>query len=68
MAEHNIDWITRAAVNKIEPNLLHYETLAGEQLSERFDFAMLIPAFSGVGLKAFNKAGEDITAINNSQI
>ena len=27
-----------------------------------FDFAMLIPPFSGVGLKAFDKAGEDITA------
>ena len=26
-----------------------------------FDFAMLIPAFAGAGLKAFNKAGEDIT-------
>jgi sulfide:quinone oxidoreductase len=27
-----------------------------------FDFSMLIPPFAGVGLKAFDKAGEDITA------
>ncbi|MCK7526066.1 MAG: hypothetical protein MZV64_54895 [Ignavibacteriales bacterium] len=26
-----------------------------------FDFAMLLPPFSGVGMKAFNKTGDDIT-------
>ncbi len=29
---------------------------------ETFDFAMLIPPLSGVGLKAYDKKGEDITS------
>lgn len=61
MAERGISWITRAAVNKIEPGKLHYETLDGAYHELDYDFAMLIPPFAGVGLKAFDKAGADIT-------
>jgi sulfide:quinone oxidoreductase len=60
--EYNIHWITGAGVTKIEPNLVHYETLEGEFKTQPFDFAMLIPSFAGAGMKAYNKAGEDITA------
>jgi sulfide:quinone oxidoreductase len=60
-AERGMHWITRAHVNKIEEGVAHYETLEGEMKSQEFDFAMLIPPFAGVGLKAYNKAGEDIT-------
>ena len=35
--------------------LAHYENLDGEYKSENYDFAMLIPAFSGHGFKAFDK-------------
>lgn len=62
MVERGIEWITRAHVNKVEAGLIHYETLDGEYHDQPFDFAMLIPPFAGVGLKAFDSAGEDITA------
>ena len=61
MVERGISWITRAAVNKVEPGKLHYELLDGTYHELEFDFAMLIPPFAGVGLKAFDKAGADIT-------
>jgi len=38
----------------------HYELLDGTTGVEEFDFAMLIPPFAGVGLKAYDKQGEDI--------
>lgn len=61
-AENNIKWIKRAGVKKVEPGVAHYETLDGEMHTAEFDFAMLIPAFSGHDIKAFNKTGEDITS------
>lgn len=61
-AERDISWITRAHVNEVGKNLLQYETLEGEFKEENFDFAMLLPPFSGVGISAFNKKGEDITS------
>jgi sulfide:quinone oxidoreductase len=61
-AERGIEWIIRAHVKKIEQSRLFYETLDGEQGELTFDFAMLLPPFSGVGLKAFDKAGTDITS------
>lgn len=62
MVERGIEWITRAHVKKVEAGKIHYEMLDGTFHELAFDFSMLIPPFAGVGLKAFNKAGEDITA------
>ncbi|MDD4881405.1 MAG: FAD-dependent oxidoreductase [Gallionellaceae bacterium] len=62
MVERGIEWIIRAAVKKVEAGKIHYETLDGAMHELEFDFSMLIPPFAGVGLKAFDKAGEDITA------
>jgi len=62
-AERGVDWITGAHVNKIEKGKVHYELLDGTMGTEEFDFSMLIPPFSGVGLKAYNKSGEDITSV-----
>ena len=62
MVERNLEWITRAHVTKVEQGKIHYELLDGTFHELPFDFAMLIPPFAGVGLKAFDKAGEDITA------
>jgi sulfide:quinone oxidoreductase len=39
-----------------------YETLDGETHTLGFDFAMLLPPFTGVGLRAVDRTGEDITA------
>ncbi len=61
-AERGIEWITKAHVKEILPGEVIYETLDGNTASVKFDFAMLLPPFSGVGLKAFNRTGEDITA------
>lgn len=60
-AERGISWITRAHVAEVENDRLQYETLDGEQHELKFDFAMLLPPFSGVGLKAFDRAGSDVT-------
>jgi len=62
MVERGIEWITRAHVTRVEAGKIHYETLDGSFHVQEFDFSMLIPPFSGVGLKAFDKSGGDITA------
>ncbi len=61
LAEREIYWIKRAGVKKVEKGKIHYETLSGEFKELPYDFAMLIPAFSGPGMKAFDKNGGDIT-------
>ena len=60
-AERGLSWIIGAHVNKVEAGKAHFETLDGEMGEQEFDFAMLIPPFAGVGLKAFDKSGGDIT-------
>lgn len=60
--ERNISWITKAHAIEVNKNEINYETLEGEFKSQKFDFSMLIPPFSGVGISAKNKANEDITA------
>jgi len=60
-AERGIEWITRAHVQKVERDRVLYETLDGTEHEQQFDFAMLLPPFSGVGLKAFDRDGGDIT-------
>ncbi len=60
-AERGIDWITRAHVHRVEPGRILYETLDGSTDEQPFDFAMLLPPFTGVGLKAIGRDGTDIT-------
>lgn len=60
-ADRGIKSITKAGVYKIEDGIAHYETLDGEYKTETYDFAMLIPSFSGHGFQAYNKKGENIT-------
>lgn len=59
--DRGIKWILGAGVSKVEEGKVHYENLEGEFKVEEFDFAMLIPAFSGHGFKAFDKFNKDIT-------
>jgi sulfide:quinone oxidoreductase len=59
--ERGVEWITRAHVFEVTEKEIHYETLDGKTDVLPYDFAMLIPPFSGVPLKAFNKQNEDIT-------
>ena len=62
LSEYGIKWIKRAGITKLEQGKAHYQTLDGETHEQEFDFAMLIPAFAGVGIKAFAKDGIEITA------
>ena len=61
-AERGIRWISRAHVSRVDPGTSAYETLDGQQREIGADFAMLLPPFSGVGLKALDRTGGDITA------
>jgi len=60
--ERGLEWITRAHVKRVDKGEVFYETIEGEENSVKFDFAMLLPPFSGVGLSAFDKEGKDITS------
>ena len=60
--ERGVHAILQSHVEKIEPGVIHYEQLDGEKRTLTFDFAMLLPPFRGVEMKAFNSAGEDISA------
>jgi len=59
--ERGIEWITGAHVQKVEPGVVHYETLDGVDHTLPFDFAMLLPPFAGQVIKAFDKGGADMT-------
>lgn len=60
--ERGVEWIVQAHVKEVIDGETVYETLSGEEKSVKHNFAMLLPPFSGVGLKAFNKNDEDITS------
>lgn len=59
--DRDIKWILGAGVNKIDDGIAYYENLEGDHKSESYDFAMLIPSFSGHGFKAYDKSDNDIT-------
>lgn len=59
--EKGIRWIKQAHTKSLSEGKLYYESLDGKENELSFDFAMLIPPFSGVGLKAYDKIGNDIS-------
>ncbi len=59
--ERGINWITRSHVQEVGEKTIAYETIAGNEGTQDFDFAMLLPPFSGVGIQAFDKQDLDIT-------
>lgn len=60
--ERGVEWIVGAHVERVEPKQVFYETLDGQHHTLDFDFAMLLPPFGGVPLKAFDAQGADITS------
>jgi len=60
-SERDVEWLIGAHTSKVEAGKVEYELLDGTKGEEAFDFAMLIPPFAGVGLKAYGKDGSDIT-------
>lgn len=61
MAERGIHWITRAHVTQVTDKEILFEKLDGSEGRLPYDFTMLLPPFSGVGLRAYSKDGSDIT-------
>ncbi|MDR2929487.1 MAG: NAD(P)/FAD-dependent oxidoreductase [Propionibacteriaceae bacterium] len=59
--ERGVEAILGAHCTKIEPGMVHYEQLDGSTHELSFDFAMLLPPFRGADLKAYDKAGQEIT-------
>lgn len=59
--ERGVEAILGAHVTRVEPGVVHYETLDGLEHTLDFDFGMLLPPFGGVALKAFDRDGADIT-------
>lgn len=60
--ERGVEAIIGTHVSEVEPGVIHYETLDGNTHTLDFDFAMLLPPFGGVALKAFDVEDADITA------
>ena len=60
--ERNIKAILGAHVEKVEAGKIFYELVDGTKDVLDFNFAMLLPPFRGVDLKAFNKEGADISS------
>ncbi len=60
-SERGIPWLIGAHVSKVEEGKVEYELLDGSTGELEFDFAMLIPPFAGVGLKAYDQDGSDMT-------
>lgn len=59
LREYGINWIKSAGVKKVEAGKIHYESLDGEFKEKEYDFSMLIPGFSGVGILAYDKNDQD---------
>lgn len=59
--ERNVKSIVGAACKQIRDGSLTYENIAGETHELEFDFAMLLPPFSGQPMKALLPDGTDIT-------
>ena len=60
--ERGVQAVVQAHVEKVEPGVIFYEQLDGSKNTLSFDFAMLLPPFRGVDMKAFDVKGEDISA------
>ncbi|AZV47198.1 sulfide:quinone reductase [Nautilia sp. PV-1] len=59
--ELGIKWYMRNSVYKVESGKIYYEHIDGSEHIMEYDFAMLIPAFAGVGIKGIDKNGNEIT-------
>ena len=60
--ERGVKAIMAAAVQRVEPGVIHYEQVDGTIGEQHFDFAMLLPPFKGVEMPAFDYDGNDISA------
>lgn len=61
-AEREVNWILGAHVKEVSKDNIQYEDLTGKTFDLKYDFAMLLPPFTGVPLRAFGSAGNEITS------
>jgi len=59
--DHNIKWQVKTGVTKVEEGKIYWENYEGEQGETDFDFAMLIPQFTGQPIKYVGKDGGDVS-------
>ena len=60
--EYDIRWQVQTGVRKVEQGLISWENYAGESGETPFDFAMLIPQFTGQSMKYIGKDGADLAS------
>lgn len=60
--ERGVTAIMSAAVERVDPGVVHFEQIDGTRGEQHFDFAMLLPPFRGADLTAFDRDGRDITS------
>lgn len=59
--EYGIRWDVQKGVRKVDEKRIYWEDFDGHQGETEYDFAMLIPQFSGVPMKYIGKGGEDVS-------
>lgn len=60
--DHNIRWQVQTGVTQVEAGKIHWENYAGERGTTEYDFAMLIPQFTGQPIRYIGKDGQDVSA------
>lgn len=63
--ERGVHSVLGAAAKNITEDTIEYETIEGEFHEIKYDFAMLLPPFTGVPLKALDKDGEELSELFN---
>lgn len=61
--ERGVKAIAGVGVTKVEPNKVTFQDHDGNEGEIEFDFAMLLPPFKGIPMKAFDREGNDITDV-----
>jgi len=60
--DHDIKWQVQTGVTRVDDKKIHWENYEGEIGETDYDFAMLIPQFTGQPIKYIGKDGEDISS------
>jgi sulfide:quinone oxidoreductase len=58
--EYGIQWAVQRGVKEVEPGRIHWEDYDGNLGETEYDFAMLVPQFTGMPLQYIGKNGEDV--------
>jgi sulfide:quinone oxidoreductase len=60
--EYDIKWEVQKGVKEVDDKSIYWENYEGEFGETVYDFAMLIPQFTGMPIKYIDKNGKDISA------